>query len=454
MRDNDLTVGNIPNKIFFLSMPIMGVMFMHCAFNIIDMFWLGKLGSESVAAVGSAGFYPWLANGIILLARVGGDVRISQSIGEKNVEKTKKYVKSVLELNIIHGLIFTIIVVLFSRNLMEVLNIKNEFVNSQGALYLRTYGFAMIPFFMIPIFNSVFNSMGNSKLPFKINCIGILINIILDPILIFGWFGMPKLGVFGAGLATSISIIVEASIFVIVILYSKIEYFKVHLFRKLNLDAYKDIYKLGLPVSLQSCLFTFISMGVAIIVARFGPAAIAGHEIGVQIESISFMAAEGISSAMVAFVGQNIGAKNAERVLKGIKIGISFAIFWGFLTLFIMVFLGKSIFTIFLNDPMAVSIGTAYLIIFGLNQPFNTSEIICNGIFKGVGRTLYPSVVNTTCNLLRIPMSLWFVHMNWGVNGIWIALSITSVMKGASMLAALYIHCKRKTLYPGEEISI
>ena len=454
MKTYDLTEGNIPKKLFFLSVPIMSVMFMQCAFNIVDMFWLGKLGAESVAAVGSAGFYPWLAQAFILLTRVGGEVRVAQSIGDKNDEKAKTYVKSTLELSILHGLIFGILIMIFSKNLMEVLNIKSNYVNENGSIYLKLMGISMVCFFINPIFSSIFNAMGNSKLPFKINTIAILINIILDPILIFGIFGLPGMGVFGAGLATVISIISSTVMFLTVIVKNKVKYFKVSLYKNIKTEIYTDLYKLGIPVCLQSGLFTVISMCIAVIVARFGPKAIAAQEIGIQIESISFMTAEGISSAMVAFVGQNIGAKNPDRVIKGIKIGISFALFWGCVSLLFMIYLGTNIFSMFIDDPESVRIGTSYLIIFGLNQPFNCSEIISNGIFKGVGRTVYPSAVSIIFNFIRIPMALILVETMLGIDGIWIALSISSVLKGSFMLIALYLRCKSKTLYPGKEVNV
>lgn len=454
MKTYDLTEGSIPKKLFFLSVPIMGVMFMHCAFNIVDMFWLGKLGPESVAAVGSAGFYPWLAQAFILLAKVGGEIRVSQSIGEKNDEKAKKYIKSSLELCIIHGIIYSIIIIAFSRNLMELLNIKNEYVNYNGSIYLKTIGATMLLFFINPMLSSIFNAMGNSKTPFKIVTLGIVTNIILDPILIFGWFGLPKMGVFGAGLATSISIGLETVLYIITILYNRNKYFKVDYFRCLNFRIYREIYKLGMPVCMQSGLFTIISICIAIIVARFGPKAIAAQEIGIQIESISFMTAEGISTAMVSFVGQNVGSRNAERIFKGVKLGISFAIFWGVFSMMVMIFLGTNIFSLFINDEQSIAIGTSYLIIFGLNQPFNCSEIISNGIFKGVGRTTYPSFVSISCNLLRIPLALILVDTFMGINGIWLAMGISSALKGIFMLVALYIRCKNKTLYPGVEVDI
>ena len=105
----DLTNGSIGNKLIKLSLPIMGTSFIQMAYNLVDMLWVGKAGSDAVAAVGTAGFFPWLSMAFIMLSRVGGEVKVAQSVGENNINNTKLYIKSALENNIILSILFSMV---------------------------------------------------------------------------------------------------------------------------------------------------------------------------------------------------------------------------------------------------------------------------------------------------------------------------------------------------------
>ena len=108
----DLTSGNILNKLIKLAIPIMGTSFIQMAYNLVDMLWVGKAGSDAVAAVGTAGFFPWLSIAFIMLSRVGGEVKVAQSVGENNIKNTKLYIKSSLENNIVLSTLFSLVVII------------------------------------------------------------------------------------------------------------------------------------------------------------------------------------------------------------------------------------------------------------------------------------------------------------------------------------------------------
>ena len=448
-KNLDLTTGSISKKLFKLSLPIMGTSFMQCGYNMVDMFWVGKTGANAVAAVGTAGFYPWLAIALIIIARIGGEVRVAQSIGEKNEEKTRAYIKSAIELNIIHAIIYSIILIVFSRYLIGFFRLQSEEVNLMGSVYLKIIGAGMIFTFMNPVFTAIFNGMGNSSTPFKINAMCLLINIVLDPLLILGIGGFPKLGVTGAALATVLAQMVGTLIFTYLAYKQRNGHFKVKLYRNIDSSYYKELYRLGFPPAIQSAMFTLISMTLGVIVAVWGPVAIAAQKVGTQIESISFMTADGMASAMSSFVGQNIGAKQGERVKKGIRLGLYFAAIWGLLSGLFMIIFGREIFAVFINEKTAIAVGSAYLIILGYSQPCNCLEIISSGIFKGLGRTILPSFVSIFFNALRIPTALFLSRSEiLGLNGVWWAISISSIIKGAIMFAAVVIRYRNRTLYP------
>lgn len=444
----DLTNGSIGNKLIKLSLPIMGTSFIQMAYNLVDMLWVGKAGSDAVAAVGTAGFFPWLSMAFIMLSRVGGEVKVAQSVGENNINNTKLYIKSALENNIILSILFSMVVIIFNKSFIDIFKLGNESVILMSRQYLVIVSFGFFFFFLNQVLTGIFNGLGNSKTPFLINTVGLVTNIILDPILIFGLFGIPKLGVAGAAIATISAQIVSSIIFLYKIKKSNDEYFKIKLFKNMNIPFHKDVIKIGIPVAIQNGMFTLISMVIGILIASWGSTAIAAQKVGSQIESISWMTSDGLSVAITSFIGQNYGANKFDRVKKGCKAGILSALLLGVITTLILVFGGGIIFSLFINEQDAIIKGEMYLKILGYTQIFNCLEIIVCGIFKGLGRTYISSVVVTVLTALRIPMAYVLSNKSiLGLNGIWWSISISTFLKGALLISIFIYLYKNEKLY-------
>ena len=449
----DLTQGRITEKLVKLSLPIMATSFIQMAYNMIDMIWVGKVGSSAVAAVGTAGFFPWLAMAFITISKVGAEVKVAQSIGNNNIEDTKYYIKSAIEINIILALIYTLFLLLFKNQLIGFFRLGDENVISMSKAYLTIVAFGMIFYFINPVFTAIFNGMGNSKIPFKINTLGLVTNIVLDPILILGLGRIPSLGVAGAAIATVFAQMVVTSCFIITIIKNKEVYFNIKLFKNIKVKYYKVLYNLGIPVALQSGLFTLFSMTLGVIVASFGPVSIAVQKVGSQIESISWMTAEGLAIALSSFVGQNYGAKDYDRIKKGCKITIIIGIILGIINTLVLVFLGKYIFSIFINEGESILKGTDYLKILGYSQLFMCIEIIITGIFRGLGKTLVPSMVSIILTGSRLPLAYIISKPNiLGIDGVWWSISISSILKGIILLSIFIAMSKHQKLYSFEKL--
>lgn len=449
----DLTSGNIVDKLVRLSLPIMGTAFIQIAYSLIDMIWVGKIGSKSVAAVGTAGFYPWLAMAFIMISKVGGEIKVAQSVGEKNEKDTKYYIKSAIEINMILSFLYSLVLIIFREPLIGFFRLGDVEVINMSKQYLVIVGLGMMFYFINPVFTSIFVGLGNSKSPFKINTIGLVTNIILDPVLIFGIGPFPKMGVAGAALATITSHIVVSLCFIYLITKDKEEHFKIKLFREIDFKYYKTLFILGTPVALQNGLFTIFSMIMGVIVASFGPVAIAVQKVGSQIESISWNSCDGFASALSSFVGQNYGAKKIDRINQSTKYALVGVIIWGSLTTAILVFLGETIFRAFINEQEAILKGSDYLKILGYSQLFMCLEIIVAGIFKGLGRTYIPSIIITVLTGLRIPLAILLCRPNiLDLNGIWWSITISSIVKGTLLLIILVILRKTHKLYKIENL--
>lgn len=426
----NLTEGNIAKTLFKLAIPIMGTSFVQMAYNLIDMLWVGRIGTGAVAAVGTAGFFTWLANAFILIPKIGAEVGVAQSTGQKDMKEVKKYIKHSIQMGVFLALIYGLVMIAFRNGLIGFFNLGEEEIVRAAIDYLIVVSCGFVFFFLNPIFTAIFNGYGDSKTPFIINSIGLITNLILDPILIMGIGPFPRLEVIGAAIATIISQGVATLIFVIKARKTSTIFSEIDLLHKPNLLHIQRIVKLGLPAALQSGFFSVIAMVLARIIAQWGPTPIAVQKVGSQIEAISWMSAGGFQSAMSAFVGQNYGAQKWERVKRGYLIGMVIVSFIGVFATALLFFGSRTLFSIFIQEEEAIQYGIQYLKILGLSQLFMCIEITTAGAFNGLGRTIPPSIVGILFNALRIPSAIILSSTSLGLDGIWWAISISSVFKG------------------------
>ncbi len=444
MKHHDLTKEKIIPSLIFLALPIMGTSFINMAYNITDIIWIGKLGTNEVAAVGTVGFLMWLAFGIALIAKIGAEVLVAQSVGRKD-DKTEIIVENTLKLSAIMALIYSAILLLFGEKVLLFFNLKEQIVFDLAKEYLFIIAFVMPFSFLNLTFTSIFNGYGKSKTPFYFNVAGLILNIVLDPILIHGIWIFPKLGVRGAAIATLISNIIVSLIFIIFIIKNNdnILFKGFKFFRRLNISILKNVFKIGLPSSLQSILFTFIAMILARIIAQYGSVAIGVQKIGVNIESITWMTASGFATATSAFVGQNFGANDFNRIKKGYLASLSVMTIIGIFTTALLILIPEPLFKLFINDPESIRQGIVYLQILGISQIAMCIENVTIGAFNGISKTIYPAVNSVIFNFLRIPLALYFTKF-MGLSGVWWAITISSILKGVSIFILFIIIFKKE----------
>lgn len=440
----DLTKGSIIPTLVKLALPIMGTSFIQMAYNMTDMIWIGRVGSSAVAAVGTAGFFTWLAMAFIMISKIGAEIKVSQTIGAHLYKETKGYVQSALQINIVLAIIYMFVLLIFKAPLVGFFNLGDQEIIQMSYTYLEVMALGMIFYFLNPVFTAIFNGSGDSKTPFIINTIGLAFNIVFDPLLILGFGPIPALGVLGAALATVAAQIVVSLCFIVIMIKSRATYLKVNFFAKPDFKSMKTLCSIGFPGALQSGLFTLISMTLGRLVAAYGPVPIAVQKVGSQIESISWMTAGGFSTALGAFVGQNYGAKQYERIQKGYQTTVALAIGLGVFATLLLVFAGKPIFSFFLPEAEAIEQGEVYLKILGYSQLFMCIEITTQGLFNGLGRTYIPSIVGIVLTGARIPLAYLIAQPQFlGIDGVWWAITISSVAKGI-VLVGIYLYLKKR----------
>lgn len=435
----NLTTGSISKGLLYFALPIIATNFIQTSYNMVDMIWIGKLGSSAVASVGTATFFVNLALSLSEWIATGSAVRISQSIGAEKKEDAKTYIGNGFIMAIILALIYSLLIVVFRKSVIGFFDLGDSKIESDAITYLVVSMISVVFMYINTMFASIANSIGDSKSPFKINSIGFVLNAVLDPILIFGVFNIKGMGVLGAGIATLISRMLVSALFFI---KSK-EVFRLSE-EKFQFDKDKavDVLKLGAPYMLQRVLFSLIGIVMAKIIAVFGATAIAVQKIGVQIEAISYMTIAGLNRAMRTFVGQNYGAKKLGRIKSGYKVGLLLSATFGLMTTALLVFFSEEIFSVFLKEKDAVTMGISYLKIIGYSQVFMCIEIISVASFSGLGKTYIPSIVSIIFTSLRIPMAI-FLSKTWlGIDGVWWTISLSSMIKGTLLMVLFLMYAK------------
>ena len=423
----DLTKGKIVNKLFLVALPVMGTSMIQMAYNLTDMVWLGHLGSAAVAASGTAGMYNWLAQSLMLFCKTGAEIGISQNFGRNERDKAYAIASMALLFSVVFALFITALYIIFARPLIAFFQIQDSSVVENAIDYLIIISLGIIFQFLIITITGMFNGSGNSKTPFFFGMSGLILNMVLDPILIYVF----DFGVIGAAYATLFSQFIVCIGLIIYLKFFKGNLHDFHLKLVWKKAYLKLLFHWGIPIALESGFFTIISMILARYVSYYGSTAIAVQKIGSQIESISWMVAQGFGAAMSAFIGQNYGAHAFDRIKIGYHKGILIMFIWGLFTSFGLFLFSNSIFHLFMTESDAILQGANYLVILSYSQLFMCLELTAAGAFRGMGKTVLPSAVSIGLNLLRIPLALLFSQTYFmGINGIWWALTVTSILKG------------------------
>ena len=444
----NLLEGSIFGKLTRLAMPIMMTAFVQMAYNLVDMIWIGGLGSGAVAAVGAAGIYLWIADSCTSVAKTGGQIKVAHSIGEGNEDKARSFAAGAFQMGVFIILICMAVVVCGHQLMVGVFQFTDEVIHSNAVSYLLITGTAGIFFSTInQVFTGVYTGLGDSKSPFWATAVGLVLNLILDPVLIFGVGPIPAMGVIGAALATAGAQGVVTLLFIVLAKKQGHFFVGIPVLKKPDWEHIRAIWKLGLPVGIQNVFMSGLSLIISSMVAGWGPAAVAVQKVGGQVESISWMISGGFSMAVNSFIGQNYGAGKMQRVKKGYDTALILMMAWGFLCTLVLVVFPEFIFQIFIREEEVLPLGVSYLRILGVCQMFVCMEGCSTGVFNGLGETRVPSVVSVVFNLMRIPLALLLSATPLGLDGIWWALTISAICKGLVLTVWYLIYVWKKRLY-------
>ncbi len=410
-------------------------MFLEFALTITDYFWVGFLGTAEQDALTSSLITTWTLFATITIIVTGLTALISRAIGANDKPKAIYVSAQGIKMAIGIGLIFSVIGVAATPYILKFMK-ASPTVIELGVSYLRIFFVGISIFFINDVLGSIFRASGNTKSPTIAFAAGTVINIGLDPLLIFGWGPIPAYGIAGAAMATIIAVACTFIIMLVLIFRGKLDFslgrwYRIHV----DLSMMFKIFRIGLPVSLQNITFIIVYWFIIQIVHHYGDAAGAAMGLGNRMESASFLIAFGFSMAAATMVGQNLGAGKPDRAAKCAWGTMKLVILETSIVSILFIAIPESIAGLFSSDPAVIKIAADYLIILGLSQVFMGIEIILEGSFSGAGDTMPPMIVSIPGSLARLPLAYYFCFvLDIGINGVWWSLTITSLFKAVVLL--------------------
>lgn len=429
--EGNLTKGPILKTLTKLAIPIMASSFLGTLYNITDMAWIGLLGSKAVAGVGVGGMFTWLSQGLAAMARMGGQVQVAQCIGRDERDRAHGFAQAAVQLATLMGMAYAVISLVFTRQMVAFFQLTDPEAQTAALSYTKIACGLIVFSFLTLTMTGLYTAQGDSKTPFLANLIGLVTNMILDPVLILGPGPFPKLGVVGAAIATvTAQAIVMMMMILGVIIQKKENVLKgIRLTAKIPKEYLGGLCRIGIPTAIQGMAYCAISMVLTRMVSAYGAEAVATQRVGGQIESISWNTADGFAAALNAFIAQNYGAGKMDRVRKGYRASLWTVGIWGLLISFVFICFPKAIADIFFHEPKAVATAVGYLVIIGFSEAFMCVELTTVGALSGLGRTRLCSIISIAFTSARIPLAIILGGLI-GLSGIWWALSITSIIKG------------------------
>ena len=421
----DYTTGSLNRAILLLAIPMVLEMVLESLFAVVDVFWVGRLGADAVATIGLTESLLSLVFAVGLGLSLSTTAMVARRIGEKDPEGAA--VAGVQA--IIIGLAFSIVVgipcFLYGPELLRLMGASPQIV-STGGNYTRIALGGSGAIMMLFLNNAIFRGAGDAAIAMRLLWVSNIINLILDPCLIFGWGPFPKLGVTGAALAT----FTGRSIGVLYQFYRLMRGSeRIRILRRqvhVNLQVLLKLLRVSLTGILQFAIAHTSWIGLVRIISIFGSAALAGYTIAIRIVIFILLPSWGLSNAAATLVGQNLGAKQPERAETSVwRTGFYNMVFLGTIGIFFLIF-ATPVIRLFTQDPAVVPLAVTCLRIISTGNIGYAYGMVMLQAFNGAGDTLTPTIVHFFGFwLLEIPLAYALaIPFGMRANGAYIAIVV------------------------------
>ncbi len=407
--------------------------------NIVDTFYVGQLGANELAAMSFTipvvGILLSLAFGI----GIGASSVIARAIGSGERSTVQAYCTQSLAIAFIVAISFAVIGFQFIEEIFYALGAPQSLIplirEFMDVWFLGSF-IVIIPM----VGNSAIRAAGNTKLPSIVMISVAIVNMLLDPLLIFGLLGFPELGLKGAALST---IIAYAFAFIIgmYLLISKFNFLSLSACKGRIKESWQKILKIAIPAVSTNLIAPLSGALMTWFVAKYGAEAVAGLGVAIRIESLFLVIIMGLSSIMGPFVGQNWGAERYDRAFQALFISFKFVTFWSLTIACILWLFASPLSALFADEKAVVDSATQYLHIIPVSYMFLGLIMLTSAAANGIGTPL-PSLLMSLLRLLVLYVPLaWVLGDMYGLNGIYAATSLANIVVG---IGAFFWYQKRK----------
>ncbi|HEY0964793.1 MAG TPA: MATE family efflux transporter [Candidatus Paceibacterota bacterium] len=429
-KQKKLLEGPIISSLIFLAVPIVLTNLLQTAYQLIDAFWVGRLGGEAVAAVSVVFPISFLAIALGMGFSIAASTLVAQYAGAGKWEEVKHTASQSLFVALIIGVFLGLLGFLTAPLLLSLMGIEEQIYGA--ALLVMKIALATTPFtFLFISYQSLMRGVGDVMKPLYIVLSTVILNAILDPILIFGWGPIPAYGVAGAMIATFLTQGLAAAIGVGYLIKGS---HGVQISRKdfaFDVPFLRRLFFLGIPTSMEQTVRALSMTIMTVLVAGFGTMAVAAYGVGSNVMMVVIIPALGLSMAVAALVGQNIGAGKPERATEAVKIGVRFS--FALLTLIgVLTFLGaRYVVQFFISDDAEViALAVEYVQVVSFTFGLIGMQMVFFGAFRAAGSpgiAFWLTFVSQW--VLQFPLAYYLSrHTTLGVSGIWWAAPITHVI--------------------------
>lgn len=441
---NRLGTEPVVPLLFKLAIPSIISMFIQALYNVVDSIFVARISENALAGLSLAFPIQLVLIAIGVGTGVGTTSLISRLLGQGNEKRASNVAEHVLLVSLICGVLIGIFGILFSKYLITMFT-NNPILIDYGSRYIRIILIGSTALFIPMIANNILRGEGNTFVPMITMLIGTILNIILDPLLIFGYGPFPQLGVEGAALATVLSRIISGT-FILIILFRGKNLIKINLQNfDFDMTIIKDIYQVGFPAMTMQILASFMVAGLNIILGGYSATAIAAMGIYFRLQSFVFMPVFGLNQGYMPIIGYNYGHNNPDRMKQAMKFGFIIAFSFTALGFLIFQIFPMQLIKMFSSSPELLAIGKDALTKISLAFPIIGLAIIGSTTFQAVGKGM-PSLILSFSRQIILLLPLAFILGRiGGLNILWYSFPIAEVITAFFM--AFWLRSMLKGLF-------
>ena len=444
--ENKMGVMPVKRLVLSMSLPMMVSMLVQALYNVVDSYFVAKVSEDALTAVGMAFPFQNLMISVAVGTGVGVNALLSRSLGAKDQQTANRSAENGVLLSALSALVFMAAAPLFAPPSFVAQKATPAIVQ-QGAAYLRICGGLSFGLFLEVIFERLLQATGRTFYTMITQGVGAIINIIMDPVLIFGLGPFPRMGVAGAAAATVLGQIVAA---ILALAFNMTRNHDIQPTLKGFRPSGKiigQIYSVGLPTIVLNSISSIMTFGMNLILISFTSTAVAVFNVYFKLQSFVFMPVFGLNNGLVPIVSYNYGARKKQRLMEAIRFGSALAVGIMLVGLVVIQLFPAPILSLFEASPDMLRIGVPALRIISLCFVFAGFNVICSSAFQALGNGVLSMVVSIIRQLVVLLPAAFLLSLTGNVNAVWLSFPIAEV--ASLLLCVLFLrHTYRTVVAP------